>query len=52
MHMPLLMLILVLVAMLAAVSSVGNPPWWPWGLQASVILLSIIVLLILVGVKV
>lgn len=36
---------LTLLALLSSLASVGNPPWWPWGLHAAVVLLAIVTLL-------
>jgi hypothetical protein len=45
------MYILISLTVLALVSALASSQW-PWGLTASVILLSVVVLLMLLGVKV
>ena len=47
----MLLSLLVVLALLAALTSAGNPPWFPWGLHAAVVLVCVVLLLSLAGVK-
>lgn len=50
--MPIVMVGLTVIALLSALTSFGNPPYWPWGLHAAIVLLAIVILLVLAKVSI